>query len=121
MEKVILKTCQDFRGSTTSSHGQVRVEGQDMIDKIKKHLHKMESSENKAIKPFITLLHHHNENKQLVDSQYPSFPACIHCESSLAAILCRLHSSPSQDGSSDLHDLFQVCPFLTRLTSLPHL
>lgn len=121
MEKVILKTCQDFRGSTTSSHVQVRVEGQDMIDKIKEHLGKNKSSENTAIKPFITLLQLHDRGIQLVDSQYPSFPACIHCESSLAAILYQLHSSPGQDGPSDLHNLFQVCPFLTRLTSLPHL
>jgi hypothetical protein len=109
MERVIHKMCQDFRPTTSNL---VQVEGQDIINKIKEHLKKIERFDNNVITSFKTLLLIHNENKQLVDSQYPSFPACIHCESSLAAILCQLHSFQG-DSESDLRELFQACPFLT--------
>jgi hypothetical protein len=98
MERVIRKMCQDFRSTTSNL---VQVEGQDIINKIKEHL-EIERSDNNVINSFKTLLLIHNQNKQLVDSQYPSFPACIHCESSLATILCQLHSFQG-DSESDLH------------------
>lgn len=115
MESVIHKTCQDFTSSTTNP---VQVGGQDTINKIREHLRKTDgSTNNSAIVSFNTLLRYHETNKQLVDSQYPPFPACIHCESSLAAILCQLHGTGIQN-NSDLHELFQACPFLTLIIFL---
>jgi hypothetical protein len=101
MEKVIHKTCQDFKSTTPNP-----VEGQDMINKIEEHLRRNEIPDDKAILPFKTLLEIHDNNEQKVNSQYPFFNACIHCESSLATILRHLHYVDN----SDLHELFQACP-----------
>ena len=101
MERVIHKTCQDFRSTTPNP-----VEGQDMINKIEEHLHRIEISDHKVILSFKTLLEIHDKNEQRIDSQYPFLKACIHCESSLAAILRYLHSIDN----SDLRELFQACP-----------
>ena len=100
MERVIHKTCQDFRSTTPNP-----VEGQDMINKIEEHLRKIEISDQKVVLSFKTLLEIHDKNEQRVDSQYPSLKACIHCESSLAAILRYIHSVDD----SDLRELFQAC------------
>lgn len=116
MEKVIHKTCQDFTSTTSNP-----VEGQVIIDKIKEHLNRIEVYVNQAILSFKTLLKNHTEDKQLVDSQYPPFPASIHCESSLAAILCCLHSEFDNllnRDDSKLHDLFQACPSSSSRSSL---
>ena len=107
MEKVILKTCQDFRSNTTSNSNPV--EGQDMINKIKEHLDRIEGSRtgDKVIDSFKTLLMMHR-NEQILNLQpYPLFPASIHCEAFLAAIRCQLHDSVND---SELHKLFQACP-----------
>jgi hypothetical protein len=106
MEKVIHKTCQDFRSTTPNL-----IEGQDMIDKIKGHLHRIQDDEraitDRAIANFRTLLKIHHKSKRLDDSQYPFFNNCIHCESSLAALLYQLHHTLNE---SDLYWLFQACP-----------
>ena len=105
MEKVILKTCQDFRSTTTSNP----VEGQDMINKIKGHLDRSEGSRtsDKVIDSFKTLLMMHRYEQILNLQPYPLFPASIHCEAFLAAILCQLLDSVN---NLELHKLFQACP-----------
>ena len=110
MEKVIHKICQDF-GSTTSNP----VEGQCMIDKIKEHLDRIKEYDDLggAILPFEKLLKKHRDDLNMNE---PCFLACVHCESALAAILCRLHDI---QGESDLHELFQACPSPHSLSFTP--
>jgi hypothetical protein len=102
MEKVIHEMCKD--GSTTYDCAQ----GQDMIKKIKTHLEGATSG-SKVIKNFQTLLAHHSGKGKASQHNYPSFDACIHCESSLAAILCQLYDSHGQDDAG-LGQVFQACP-----------
>jgi hypothetical protein len=106
MERVINKTCQDFRTATSNP-----IEGQDIINKIREHLDRIDSEEtDEAIRSFQTLMKRHdNTDEQIAGSQNPSFRACIHCESSLAAILCQLHTIQT-DSDSNLRKLLQACP-----------
>ena len=104
MEKIIHDTCQKFSSDSES----IKLEGQDVISKIKKILDGIENyDDNDVIRAFKTLLKYKNFVPK--NALYPSFPACIHCESSLAAILSQLHCVLSD---SDLHTLFQACPSL---------
>jgi hypothetical protein len=104
MEKVIHKTCQDFRPTVTISNP---VEGQDMIKKIKEHIERISGPGAYEIHPFKILLTERNCLENGSDFQCPDFRACIHCESSLAAILCEIHRTPE---NSKLRELFKVCP-----------
>jgi hypothetical protein len=106
MEKVIHKTCQDFRSTTSNS-----IEGQGMINKIKGHLYRIQDEGaiiDGVISNFINLLREiHDKDRRLDESQYPFFNNCIHCESSLATILYQLHHTLNE---ADLYELFQACP-----------
>jgi hypothetical protein len=92
MEKIIHEMCKD---------------GGVIIDKIKTHLGKT-CSEDRVVKSFRTLLAHHGGRGKAPKHNNPVFPSTIHCESSLAAILCQLYTSDGRD-SSDLWQVFQVC------------
>jgi hypothetical protein len=104
MEGVIHKTCQDFRSTTTPNP----VEGQVIITKIK-GLVKESLDRAPAIFAFQRLLDIHEGIEGGDVPIYPRFQASIHCESSLAAILCQLHDV-EEGSNSDLHKLFQACP-----------
>lgn len=106
MENAIRKTCQDFSSTTPNP-----VESQDMINKIVEHLRRIEKSTDKGINSFKALLEIHDNNEQWVDSQYPAFDACIHCESFLAVILRYLHvQGVNNDSDLNLRKLFNACP-----------
>jgi len=90
MKKVILKTCEDFGPISTSKSFE-------MIKKIETA--KFLESDDGAIVAFKKLL---ALNTPLAPSETPSFKACIHCESSLATILCQLHIDYSNHSPSSL-------------------
>ena len=97
MEETIHDTCR--------SHGSVQ--GKDMVEKIMRHVTVIGEKCDKVIIAFRTLLAHHNGKGKPSSFNNPFFPASIHCESSLAAILCHLHSDKRH---SDLHQVFEACP-----------
>ena len=103
MEKVIKKICQST--NTSNDDGS-----EDMIDKLKKLIDSERESENPpaAIVAFKTLLKISSSNTPLTERQYPPFKARIHCESSLAAILCHLHEHGIDE--DNLRKLFQASP-----------
>jgi len=100
MEKVIVETCKFEFGILKP----VQVKGEDVINKIKAHLDSIEGCRG-VIDSFKILLKNVTVEKKLLNTQYPLFEGCIHCESSLAAILCGLHGTRDD---SDLHKLFQI-------------
>jgi hypothetical protein len=106
MEKVITEMCQDF--STSESN---HFESLAMIDKVERHVISNNSTDNQTINAFKTLLDL-KEKSNVVKAQleYPSFSACIHCESFLAAILCQLHGNLNSNPDRSLLDLFQANP-----------
>lgn len=107
MENVIEKTCQAF-SPTNESQASSTNESQAMIQKIKKHILNESSTNGEVIANFKFLLNNFDMKKSLEKSQYPHFKASIHCESSLAAILCQLHDRVTLD--SGLDNLFQASP-----------
>jgi hypothetical protein len=103
MKKVIDKTCKDFAPPNTPNP----IDGQDMINKIKEHLQKS-SDDVPVIKSFKTLLTiFDTQSRGLEKTKYPVFRACIHCESSLAAILLELHLDDSLNHDDDLQEHFR--------------
>jgi hypothetical protein len=118
--KVIEKTCEDFRSTSTSDSGPV--ESEDMINKITKHIaeimarhtdtgNKDSTSElNNVILAFNTLLNLNKTNSKLERTQYPPFTACIHCESSLAAVIYHLHGIQVLSNSESNRDLLKLFP-----------
>jgi hypothetical protein len=118
MEDTIRETCEVFKSSGESNP----IEGEDMIIKIKEFLQKIvekigDSADiSDVIFAFKTLLEIFDKGKRLAVSQYPRFNACIHCESSLAAILWQIHGDSDLIQDSDLSTLFKASPpFLTHL------
>lgn len=106
MEVVIRKMCQDFQ---LTSSNPVKLEGQEVISKIKELLDGINESDlisDKAIISFKSLLANYDVKGS--NELNPLFPACIHCELLLVAILSQLHAAL---GNSDLHTLFQARPF----------
>ena len=108
MEIVIREVCE-----SVTLHP---VRGNDIINDIKECLRNTSESDfpsrtgRAVINSFKTLLKFCG-NLKLMDSHYPSFRACVHCESSLAAILCELHGTVgNHDAESDLHKLLKACP-----------
>jgi hypothetical protein len=110
MEKVIERAWQDF-GSTNFDGSQ------NMIDKIKKHIDSRSGNGDapKTIAIFKDLLSSSRMNIMPLTNypQQPLFNAHIHCESSLAAILCQLHCHDGLDSNDELRNFFQVNPSLT--------
>ena len=109
MEKVIHKTCQDFRSTTTTPNP---VEGQDIINRLK-GLIQESLNQAPAIVSFQVLLKQHATAQDTLRH----FPASIHCESSLATILCQIHDAPNASNLS-LRELFQACSSSHHLPSL---
>ena len=105
MEKVIERVCQDFGSNNTSNCDG----SQNIIDKIKGlvNLNSRNKDVLKAITTFKTLLNFSVLNTP--PAVYPLFDARIHCESSLAAILCRLHDH-LEDSDNELRGFFQASP-----------
>jgi hypothetical protein len=95
MEKVVEKMCQAF--------GSKRDDSQRMIKKVKKYIEKESSQTTDVIRAFKAIMTGNSNT-----SKRPEFHGCIHCESSLAAILCQLHDTP--DLNSDLRELFEASP-----------
>ena len=112
MEKVI-ETCLDFHPS--NSLGCLGI-----IAKIEERVLEMTNSTNNVILIFKTLLKLKNSKPVETQPTYPPFSACIHCESSLAAILCQLHGNWILSLNASLLKLFQASPFL-HSSSLPDL
>jgi len=115
MEGVIRRTCEDvkLRG------GSNPVEGEDIIKKIKDFLlNKIGYNLNNygVVLAFQNLLM--NQGKRLEETQYPPFRACIHCESSLATILCQIHGD--SDLNQDLSTLFKASPSFLTLILFDH-
>jgi len=107
MEKVIERVCQDFGSNNTSNCDG----SQNIIDKIKRLIDLSSKNKDvvKAITTFETLLNFSGLNK--LPTEYPLFDARIHCESSLAAILCRLHDNGDlEDSDNELRGFFQASP-----------
>jgi hypothetical protein len=99
MEELIHKTC---KAESTYGHA---FEGQDTINKIKT-LVESGRGRDKVINNFNTLLAHHGRKGKISEHNYPSFPASIHCESYLVAVLSLLHDSYGQKDS----ELQETCP-----------
>jgi len=107
METVIHDTCKNFKSNL------FKPEAQNVIDTIKERLKRDSNSSNKAIILFKKLL--------IIDERPGSsrlrVNGNIHCESSLAAIICWLHCHRDNilDQGSDSswrcqQDLFEACP-----------
>jgi hypothetical protein len=99
MKGVIDKTCHDFSSTTISNPV---TESQNMIKKIEERIDRTGSdTTDQAINAF----------KSLLKLKNPTFKARIHCESSLAAILCHLHGNlNSHPDVENLRGLFQASP-----------
>ena len=118
MENVIRETCKSFRagesdtvkGESDTVKGESdTVKSEDVIIKIKEFLQQIPADGNLSgvIFAFKTLLKAHEDRTQLSESQYPIFNACIHCESSIAAILCLIHGD-DWDRNEALSTLFKA-------------
>ena len=112
MEKVI-ETCLDFHPSNSLGCPGI-------IAKIEEQVLEMTNSTNNVILAFKTLLKLKNSKPIETQPTYPPFSACIHCESSLAAILCQLHGNWISSLNASLLELFQASPF-SHSSSLPNL
>ena len=112
MEKVI-ETCLDFHPSNSLGCPGI-------IAKIEEQVLEMTNSTNNVILAFKTLLKLKNSKPFETQPTYPPFSTCIHCESSLATILCQLHGNWISSLNASLLELFQASPFL-HSSSLPDL
>ena len=112
MEKVI-ETCLDFHPS--NSLGCLGI-----IAKIEERVLEMTNSTNNVIITFKTLLKLKNSKPVETQPTYPPFSTCIHCESSLAVILCQLHGNWISSLNVSLLEFFQATPF-SHSSSLPDL
>lgn len=104
MKKAIVETCK----LSPSVDGSVD-DGSVMIEKIEAHLKKNDIVG--PIRSFRKLVEIDKNQELRVNSQYPEFKTCVHCEASLAVFLGELHSTPD---NPLLHEHFQAC-----LSSLP--
>ena len=91
-----------------------------IIAKIEEWVLEMTNSTNNVILTFKTLLKLKNSKPIETQPTYPTFSACIHCESSLAAILFQLHGNWISSLNASLLKLFQASPF-SHSSSLPDL
>ena len=112
MECVIIEACPDSGLSNSLKFWRI-------IAKIKELVLGITSSTDNVILAFKTLL---QLDSKLVKTQskYPPLNASIHCESSLAAILCQLHENWISSPDASLLELFQASPF-SYSSSLPDL
>lgn len=116
MVMVIDKTCQDFMSTVE------RLNSDDVIDKIKNILEMPDDDDDaKAIKSFKAVLKNSMSKEKLDESQYPPFQGCIHCESSLAAILCKLHRDHHCDSDLDSDSELKLLSKLFQASSSSHL
>jgi hypothetical protein len=103
LKEAIRETCQN--GSADNP-----IQSKEMIIEIEEHIKKFGvTNTSKVIKNFHTLLaHSHGKKAKPSSHNYPRFLTTVHCESSLAAILCLLHDDGQNN--ANLRKVFQACP-----------